>query len=182
MSAPHRNDVNAIMTTREWPTDHNLILSTYSQFNRANDVSEKSAWITEAIDEDTIVILDECHNAASGASNVGKNVSAAVRRAGAVLYSSATFAKNAKNMAFYAPLFPDGLSVEDLGDIMRKGGETLQEVVSTMLVQDGVMIRREHDLSNVIFETVRDEERFDRTRQSMDALSTGERRVGKGCC
>src|SRR3546814_15694851 len=74
-------------------------------------------------------------------------------------------------MAFYAPLFPDGRSVEDLGDIMRKGGETLQEVVSTMLVQDGVMIRREHDLSNVIFETVRDEERFDRNRQYMDALA-----------
>src|SRR3546814_4372724 len=35
MRAPHRHDVNAIMTTRQWPTDLNLILSTYSHFNPA---------------------------------------------------------------------------------------------------------------------------------------------------
>src|SRR3546814_13575990 len=40
-----------------------------------------------------------------------------------------------------------------------------------MLVQYGFKIRREHDLSNVSFETVRDEERFDRNRQYMDALA-----------
>src|SRR3546814_17758549 len=40
-----------------------------------------------------------------------------------------------------------------------------------MLVQYGFKIRREHDLSNVSFETVRDEERFDRNRQYLDALA-----------
>lgn len=173
-----REDVDAMLTSGAWPSGSNLILGTYSQFNRdaegkkATDVStRKSEWLSSAIDADVKLVLDECHNAASTDSNVGKNVTEAVKRAGGVVYSSATFAKTAEHMAFYAPLLPDGLSSTELEAMMERGGETFQEVLSGMLVQDGVMIRREFDLSRVTYRTVVDTTRFERNRGYMDAIA-----------
>jgi hypothetical protein len=240
LSAPKRDYTMGVMNSREWPAEHNLVIATYSQFNKpgeppqprrrrrvpvdpqaalpapaaqpalagpdhdeagaamaladpaqaeaaaqaareaaaaqalaeaAAQVSPKSAWLRNAVDGNTVVILDECHNAASGSSNASVNIAAALRRAGAVVFSSATFAKNAKTMDIYAPLFPPDFDTANLTEIMRKGGETMQETLSAMLVKDGVMIRREHDLSKCEFRVVNDDVYADRNRAYMDALA-----------
>jgi hypothetical protein len=220
LRAPKRDYVLERMAAREWPAEHNLVIGTYSQFNKpgvpkrrraaapraaaqadgagqaaeeaaeqeavpapiqAEDdgTSPKSVWLRHALDADTIVVLDECHNAASGTSNASLNITAGLERAGGVVFSSATWAKNAKNMGIYAPLFPEGFDTTNLTEIMRKGGETMQETLSAMLVKDGVMIRREHDLSKCEFRVVRDNEvdevtgenREIRNQRHMDALA-----------
>lgn len=200
MRAPKRDVVQEVMATRQWPADFNLVMATYSQFNKPGvqpepkrnrrrarageadaapapapqevvQISDKSAWLREAIDEDTIVILDECHNVSSGTSTSSLNVSEAVRKAGGVVFSSATYAKAAKNFGIYAKLFPPGFDTENLTEVMRKGGETLQETLSAMLVKDGVMVRREHDLSKCDFSVVTDEENVERNRQYMNTLA-----------
>ncbi len=179
MRGAAREEVDAMLSSGSWPTGVNLILGTYSQFNRDtenkkgkdNMSTRKSGWLSNAIDADALMALDESHNAASAESNVGKNIAEAVKRAGSVVYSSATFAKTADHMAFYAPLMPDGLSGTELEAMMERGGETFQEVLSGMLVQDGVMIRREFDLSRVTYRTLVDTTRFDRNRGYMDAIA-----------
>lgn len=171
MRSQPRREIQEILQTEEWPEQYNLLLCTYSQFNKAPDKSPKSQWLRRVADENTLVIFDESHNASSNASNTSYNMTAAADNAGSVVYSSATFAKNAKNMAFYARLFPDDMDSEELTQIIRKGGETMQEVVSTMLAKDGVVIRREHDLSKCEFVSVSDAQSAERNKEYMDRLA-----------
>lgn len=179
-----RESVQDMIRDRRWPADTNSVMLTYSQINKAPcdreegdreiwrpKAGDKARWLLDVVDEDTVLVLDECHNASSGDSNISDTLAQAVRQAGSVVYSSATFAKDAKSMAFYAPLLPEGMSADELAQILARGGETMQEVVSTMLVQDGVMVRREHDLSNIEFQTIPDSSRIDRNRIYMDAFA-----------
>jgi hypothetical protein len=146
-----------------------LLLTTYSQFNRPADKSKKSDWLPRAV-EGAFVILDESHVAA-GEGNTATNIARALDNAEACLYSSATFAKGARNMACYRKAFPAALSSKDLADTLQVGGEPLQEVLSAMLAADGRFIRREHDLSRVEFKVVIDEGNRERNERASDQLA-----------
>lgn len=148
---------------------YTITFATYSQFNRELAKSPKSGWLGNAA-EGSLVLLDESHNAA-GASNTADNIASAVEKSWGCVYSSATFAKNAKSMAAYAKVFPTTISTSDLPDILAVGGEPLQEILSANLAEDGSMIRREHDLSNLTFETLHDRANFERNRAFSDRLS-----------
>ncbi len=184
MQAPNADYIKEQLETGTWPGQHNLIIATYSQFNKPGEapkrrraaradepISFKSAWVRSAVDENTLLVLDESHNAASGSSNISANIMAAIEKAGNVIYSSATFAKNAKNMAIYSRLLPADFDASNLTEIMRRGGETMQETLSAMLVKDGVMIRREPDLSTCEVTVVDDVVNGDRNRRMMDELA-----------
>jgi len=147
-------DLKRIMDRRMSIQDagHNLMFATYSQFNRDQASSKKAAWLPDAV-KNSVVILDESHVAA-GDSNTGDNIARAVEHSAAAIYSSATYAKNAKNMRAYSKVFPKSVQVESLADTLVVGGEPLQEVLSAMLAEEGVFIRREHDLSKLEFQTV----------------------------
>lgn len=154
-----------------WPEGVQVVYATYSQFNKAPADSARSDWLRKVVDSDVVVIADEVHNAASGDSNTSDNVAAAIAAAGSVVQSSATFAGNAKMMSFFERIFPPGLSGEEIAAMMRKGGEQFQEVVSAMLAADGVMIRREKDLSDLRISQHLDSARLQRNRDYMDALA-----------
>ncbi len=187
-----RPEIDAMLASGEWPVDGtNLILGTYSQFTaefnadldarvpqpqdaaaeQARDRAAKARWLSSAVGSDDAMIVDECHNAASGTSNVSRNLTGPLSRAASRVFSSATFAHQATHMAFYASLLPDGITTDELSAMLEKGRETFQEVLSGMLVQDGVMIRREFDLSNLRMDTVTDTARRDRNRSYMDAIA-----------
>ncbi len=129
---------------------YNLVLSTYSQFNRSAGDSLKARWISGGGSSGALTILDESHNAA-GDSNTGRNISFAIQESTAAVYSSATFAKNADNMGIYYKAFPSSVDVSFLTEAVKVGGEPLQEVLSSMLCEDGVFLRRERDLSALKF-------------------------------
>lgn len=148
----------------------NLVLGTYSQFNRDRAASAKSRWITE-VAAGSALLLDEAHNAA-GDSNTGRNIGLAIELAGSVIYSSATSMKGAKNVMLYSKLFPSSVDMGALPETLATGGEVLQEVLSGMLAKDGVFVRREHDLSNLTFRTVTDTEREERNRFISDKLAS----------
>lgn len=164
-------DIRQVVEAGEWPAGVNLVLATYGQFNRSPDVSAKSRWLREIADENVLIVTDEAQNATSLSSNTAKNLSYAKDLCAGPFYGSATFAKNASSMAFFSRLFPNEMSGEKLIDIIRKGGETMQEIVSTMLARDGVFIRREHDLSNVTFTTNIDTANKDRNTRYTDILA-----------
>jgi hypothetical protein len=168
-SAPDKDTIDEFMMTGEIPPEYNVVLSTYTQFNRALASSPKAAWLRTAA-QGALVILDEAHNAA-GNSNVSDNIKAAITRgvAANVVFSSATFAKNHKNFHLYERVFRE--SMPDLEETLKKGRAPLMETMSTMLVEDGVMVRREHDLSDLTIETKIDEENRPRNKRAVDLFA-----------
>ncbi|EPX84038.1 strawberry notch-like NTP hydrolase domain-containing protein [Salipiger mucosus] len=168
--------------TREvaFPEGYNLVIATYSQVSRDLEKMEheqpdsmmtaKIRYFENLIDENTVFIPDEAQKA-TGNSNTGRNIRSAIESADRTVFMSATHAKGIKEMGLYNILFPEYLDEETLYEIMNKGGENAQEVISSMLAQNGVFIRREHDNSKLTFETVDDEDNFDRNRQLVDAIS-----------
>ena len=169
--APKKDIQDAIFNGASdvWGEGYNVVFSTYSQFSRSADSSPKAAWLPK-ICKDAVVILDESHNAA-GDSQVNKNIELALEGASSVIYSSATFAKTAQNMAIYGRVFPDGLNSDELKETLEAGGEPLNEVLSAALAEDGVFVRREHDMSQLTFETVVDHERLPRNEHYADEMA-----------
>lgn len=158
---------DAALSSGTMPTDAMLSMSTYSQFN--SEEGRKADWL-ERVAHGCLLLLDESHNAA-GDSNTATNIAAAASGAAAVGYSSATFAKDAKNLVAYAPLFPQSVNAMELPEILRLGGEPMMETLSGMLAERGNMIRREHDLSGVTFCSHIDDQRLERNRHLCDQLS-----------
>lgn len=135
---------------------YNLVVCTYSQLSAGFNGKSRKAHLVASLAATNYLILDESHNAASLDSNTSAVISHAEGLAEGVVYASATFAKGAANLSAYRRLFvrEDGgasINVESLGEVLSKGGESLLEAVTTMLVQDGAMVRRELDMSQVEF-------------------------------
>lgn len=127
-------------------------------------------WITTADFSRTFLLLDESHNAAGPTAQVNANLLHAVETSAANVNSSATFAREKKNFGLYRRVFPARLQA-NIEEIVRKGGEPVQEVIAAMLCADGRMIRREHDLSCVDFLVSVDERNAQRNEQWMDSVA-----------
>lgn len=110
----------------------------------------KPLWISRAM-KNANLLLDESHNMSGEDSQTALNLVQATMRAKNVIYSSATFARGSKNMRAYRRLFPSSVDVEELHSTLKRGGEPLQEALSSMLAEDGALVRREHDLSMLKF-------------------------------
>lgn len=164
-----------VFESQAWPEDVNLIVTTYSQFN-SKEEDARSLWIANAMDENTMIVLDEAHNALNVKSNTGRNIRAALASVGAanVVFGTATPARNPSGMNLYTPLLPqtqDGRFKEILDNI-QSGGEVAQEAFTSMLAQDGVLLRRDHDLSNIDFKVaLPDDGRMLRYQEIMNAFS-----------
>lgn len=129
-----------------------MVLATYSQFQRAATKNRKAQLLTAISQQETMLFLDEAH-VASGASNIAAAVGEAVANAKGVIYSSATPLKGISNFSIYNKVFPASVDLMVLPDTLRAGGEALQEAISANMARDGVLIRREHDLSKLTFRT-----------------------------
>ncbi len=169
VAATPKSLMNQALTENSFDPAYNLILGTYSQFNRSPAVSAKARWIADFA-QGKALLMDEAHNAA-GESNIGKNIGFAIEGAEYVVYSSATAMKAGKNVMIYSKLFPETVDMGSLPETLATGGEVLQEVLSGMLAEDGVFVRREHDLSNLTFRTVTDTARLERNRALSDKLA-----------
>ena len=130
--------------------DYNLLLATYSQFNREKSV--KTDALTAMLTEGGSVLMDEAHNAA-GDSNVGTNIKSALEISGApVMYASATAIKSIHNIDVYSRNMGNiPYSSQELLEAARHGGEHLLQVLNTMFANDGGIIRREYSLDDVEF-------------------------------
>lgn len=144
---------------------YDYAISTYSQFNKIKDISNLHDLSTSGLPTNrkgrvlanallhkkVIFILDEAHNAA-GDSNTGAFFQLALQEAEGAVYLSATYAKRPDNMGLFAmktAIGASGLSADTLQDAIANGGVPLQEVLSSHLVQEGQMLRRERSLENI---------------------------------
>lgn len=138
--------------SKEIDADTDMVLATYSQFQRAAAKNQKAQLLTAISQGKAMLFLDEAH-VASGASNISAAVGEAVANCDGVVYSSATPLKGVSNFAIYNKVFPDSVDLKGLPDTLKAGGEALQEAISANMARDGVLIRREHDFSKLTFVT-----------------------------
>ena len=156
---------------------YDAIFATYSQVNKRN--AQQQFLEVLADENDTILILDEAHEAAgdaktsmqaafmsggvvikgSGPDQTKTAVPGLLRTVGTkagrggVLYMSATYAKRPDNMPVYfrTSLNKAADSFGQIVDAMKRGGVALQQAVSESLAKVGQYIRRERDFNGVSY-------------------------------
>lgn len=120
------------------------------------------------------LILDESHTA-GGNSGQGNYFQHIIQKAKNVTFFSATFAKRPDNMPIYAlrtAMNEGGMKSSDLIDAVKRGGATLQEIMSQTLTECGQMIRRERDMTGVTIDwkAIDDPERVQEQREQYDSI------------
>lgn len=148
--APEAIEQNKILASQKLPAKYDFICATYSQFNQPDKKPVKPLFF-EKMAIDNIVVMDESHNA-SGSSNTGAFLQNVLAQTRGVTFLSATFAKRPDNMPIYAKktaMADACLSNEDLVEAISNGGVALQEVLSSQLVSEGQLIRRERPFEGI---------------------------------
>lgn len=128
----------------------------------------------EKLMDNAYLILDESHTA-GGNSGQGNYFQHIIQKAKNVTFFSATFAKRPDNMPIYAlrtAMSEGGMKSSDLIDAVKRGGATLQEIMSQTLTQCGQMIRRERDMTGVTIDwkAIDDPERVQEQREQYDSI------------
>lgn len=132
------------------PEGTDLVLATYSQFQRRPEINRKAGFLAEIARQGTAFVVDEAHVAA-GESNISASIGAALSETDAVVYASATPFKGVASFHIYSRMFPKSVDLASLPETLKAGGEALMEAISSNMARDGVFIRRELDLSKLEF-------------------------------
>lgn len=136
----------------EFLSSYNVVLATYSQFNKAG---WKQDFLTD-IASGNILVLDESHTAGGSSGGAVSNTSKFFREllveVKGVCFLSATFSKTPNNMPIYAEktsIKEAGLEESVMIKAFKHGGTALQEIVSSQLTAEGQLIRREKSFKDV---------------------------------
>lgn len=199
---PSKSEVKRVLgyieKNGELPKEYDYVLTTYSQvsngvyeFDENGDRKERklakgkkfgAAAINGQARRDAIeklmkngyLILDESHTA-GGDSGQGNYFQHIIQKAKNVTFFSATFAKRPDNMPIYAlrtAMNQGNMKASDLIDAVKRGGATLQEIMSQALTQCGQMIRRERDMTGVTIDwkAIDDPEVVAEQREQYDSI------------
>lgn len=190
--------LNYIEKNGKLPDEYDYVLTTYSQvsngvyefdedgnrkerklakgksFGAAALSGQKRRDAIEKLMGNAYLILDESHTA-GGNSGQGNYFQHIIQKAKNVTFFSATFAKRPDNMPIYAlrtAMNEGGMKSSDLIDAVKRGGATLQEIMSQTLTQCGQMIRRERDMTGVTIDwkAIDDPERVQEQREQYDSI------------
>ena len=199
---PSKNEVKRVLDYIEkngkLPDEYDYVLTTYSQvsngvyefdengarkekklakgktFGAAALSGQRRRDAIEKLMGNAYLILDESHTA-GGNSGQGNYFQHIIQKAKNVTFFSATFAKRPDNMPIYAlrtAMNEGGMKSSDLIDAVKRGGATLQEIMSQTLTQCGQMIRRERDMTGVTIDwkAIDDPERVQEQREQYDSI------------
>lgn len=138
-----------VLGSKKLPSEYDCVLATYSQFSSMKAVKKIEFMISVA--KDNIIVMDESHNA-SGSSRRGAILQNIVSETQGVAFASATYAKRPDNMPIYAiksNIADAELSSDELITAINRGGVALQEILSSQLVAEGQMIRRQRSYEGI---------------------------------
>lgn len=199
---PSKSEVKRVLDYIEkngkLPAEYDYVLTTYSQvsngvyefdengarkekklakgktFGAAALSGQRRRDAIEKLMGNAYLILDESHTA-GGNSGQGNYFQHIIQKAKNVTFFSATFAKRPDNMPIYAlrtAMNEGGMKSSDLIDAVKRGGATLQEIMSQTLTQCGQMIRRERDMTGVTIDwkAIDDPERVQEQREQYDSI------------
>jgi len=158
----------AVIESRDLPDDVRVMLATYSQFNRSSGA--KLEFLHEVI-EGALLIPDEAHNFVGEDSTTSRNIGAALLKAHASIFSSATFARDIHNLGAYKSVFPWLRRMGDVTSWTPAQRRAVAEESVRLAAKSGRAIRREHDLSTVRLQVVEDTERKARNEELHGALA-----------
>jgi C-terminal domain on Strawberry notch homologue/P-loop containing NTP hydrolase pore-1 len=143
--------------------EYNVVFTTYSQMQTVEKSETARRNFLRDIAPNSLFIFDESHNA-GGTQAAAENrkfgeppnrsdfVRSLVHRAGGVVFSSATYAKNPYTMTLYASRTGMRHAVEkntSFVDMVQSGGVPLQQVLASKLVESGTYLRRERSYEGV---------------------------------
>lgn len=199
---PSKSEVKRVLDyiekNEKLPDEYDYVLTTYSQvsngvyefdengarkekklakgktFGAAALSGQRRRDAIEKLMSNAYLILDESHTA-GGNSGQGNYFQHIIQKAKNVTFFSATFAKRPDNMPIYAlrtAMNEGGMKSSDLIDAVKRGGATLQEIMSQTLTQCGQMIRRERDMTGVTIDwkAIDDPERVQEQREQYDSI------------
>lgn len=199
---PSKSETNRVLDYIEkngkLPDEYDYVLTTYSQvsngvyefdengnrkekklakgksFGAAALSGQKRRDAIEKLMGNAYLILDESHTA-GGNSGQGNYFQHIIQKAKNVTFFSATFAKRPDNMPIYAlrtAMNEGGMKSSDLIDAVKRGGATLQEIMSQTLTQCGQMIRRERDMTGVTIDwkAIDEPEKVQEQREQYDSI------------
>ena len=166
--SPGKAALDKIIENGKVPDGYDFVVLTYSQLNNGDQQSRteskkkikdganpkgfaKAAFVRQVVN-DNYIILDESHTAAGEGSNSGAFLRSVMPSVKGVTFSSATFAKRPDTMPLYAiksAMSEANVEPNKLIAMIKKGGVTLQEIMSRALTRSGQMVRRERDMSDV---------------------------------
>lgn len=152
--APPMDEQKRIIQSGRVPDAYDFVVATYSQFNNVTELDKPrppKAEFLYQIAKDNVMVLDESHNS-SGDSNTGRFLRDVVLRSRGVVFLSATFAKRPDNMPIYAAktcISEANMSPAEMIAAIKNGGVALQEIISSQLVSQGQMIRRERTYEGI---------------------------------
>ena len=158
------------------PDGCRLLLATYSQFNKRGSPKAK---FLKAVAKDAYGLKDEAHNAAGDDSNTGDMLDEAFEESWGMARSSATFATKALNLLRYKKALPPSLRTKEAAEFLANAGTALSEVLSASLAEDGILVRREQDLSGMDINLVVDEKNVDRNRHYQNRLAPILRKMAR---
>jgi hypothetical protein len=137
--------------------DFNCVFLTYNVVSKTRgDSGDNKRKFIRDISVNSIIIMDECHNA-SGKSRLGAEAKIFVDSAKGILFSSATFAKNPQAFPLYiikTAMREAQIDITTIEKSIESGGENVSEYISSVLVKEGQMIRRERDFGGCTLGTI----------------------------
>lgn len=139
-------EVDRALAAGALPPGTKIMMPTYSQFNRKG--TRKTA-LLESVANGGHVILDESHNFV-GDSTTSQTVGAAIAVASGSTFSSATFARDVTNLAAYSSVFPWLKKIPGLDEMSPWQRKAIAEESVRCATDAGRIIRREHDLTNMV--------------------------------
>ena len=145
-SGHKKRETTDIIRSHELPQGCRIMMSTYSQFNRAGTLK---ADFLGAVADGAFMILDESHNFV-GDSNTRKVVGGVFPGLAASIFSSATFARDLSDLSAYRSVFPWLQGLPDFDELTPGQSRGISEESSLIATRAGRIIRREHDLSNMV--------------------------------
>ena len=133
------------------PKEFNSIFLTYSQLSQTRKDTKQNFLLNIA--QKSLLIFDESHNAASANENsrIMKRAVPLIEACKGVLFSSATYAKTPDVFGLYVlktSLRTAVPSLKSITDALKVGGENVSEYISSGLVSEGQMIRRERSFGD----------------------------------
>lgn len=199
---PSKNEVKRVLDYIEkngkLPKEYDYVLTTYSQvsngvyefdengarkerklakgktFGAAALSGQRRRDAIEKLMDNGYLILDESHTA-GGDSGQGNYFQHIIQKAKNVTFFSATFAKRPDNMPIYAlrtAMNEAGMKPSELIDAVKRGGATLQEIMSQTLTKCGQMIRRERDMTGVTIDwrAIDEPEKVQEQKEQYDSI------------
>ena len=148
---PHKKSYVDSVLRDGLPPENRFVMSTYSQVNRKGRKTE----FIDGIAPGSHFMLDEAQNQ-SGDSAMGRNLAVTLELCRSSTYATATAGRELSGLASYRTVFPWIASLGELDAMTPGQRRAFAEMSVKEACRMGRIVRREHDLTNMVIKVMSD--------------------------